>query len=370
MSEINHNQRKDKRIDRTIENSLFVPNTFSSTAFIFSSSQNAELRRQHRDEALKRASVSDLQEEIDKITRNERSGIVDKHAADRKVRLLKEIEEAKIREKKAAEKKAEPQPVVNIKGLNKIFKHAQAGGDDRKGSGDDEDDDDDSDEESTDPYQERLKRREAGSGAYTYDDKYRSNLPLALLPGAGSKETIKKIKRGEILDPVLAAKLKASGEGDTNDDDKDEEELPPPPAEPPGLNKPPPDYTIPDYPFGNGLEEEPTIIAPAVAPAPPPPPMPVAPMEMPYYPPQPFPPHPHSHPHPAPYPSSSHYQPRHTPSSSRHNTDRPFHRDAPPPPPRRGAHQEKFELDPMVGQLRKITPLQRSWIVTNFWSRD
>lgn len=213
---------------------------------------------------------------MERLSRLERSGQIDSHGLDRKKRLEKELVEAKVREKEKKERKVVPQAVVNIKGLSKIFRGPTKG---EKGSDADEDgeddDDDDSEEDNPDPYQERLKRREADSGAYTYDDKYRSVLPLALLPGAGSKETLKKIKRGEALDPVLAAeraaKEDAAGPTVGLPKKKSIDDLPPPPEDPPGLAKPPADFEITGLPYGNGLEvelpaEEVTYEIPAPAP--------------------------------------------------------------------------------------------------------
>ena len=239
---------------------------------------NAEARRKQREDALKKASVSDLKEEMEKITRAEKSGMADSHALDRRKRLEKELEEARIREKAAKERKAEPVTIVNIKGLSKIFKTGTKEDDDddkKEGGSDDEEDDDESSEDeganSTDPYQDRLKKREAESGAYTYSDAYRSNLPLALLAGAGSKDKLKKIARGEALDPVLEAerlKEEAKGGGKVLQQTKKKEEELPAPEFPPGLDKPTEGYEIPEYSFGRGLEEKPKPAAPAAAAAP------------------------------------------------------------------------------------------------------
>lgn len=193
----------------------------------------------------------------------DRMGIADSHMTDRKKRLEAEVVAARARAAAAAERKAQPAPSVTIKGLSKIFK---TGGGDAKKDGEDEEDDDE-EEDSNDPYATAAavrRGRDGDSGAYVYDESYRSAVPLALMAGAGSKATLKR-KAAEALSggatdtaagapakPAAASKAPAPA---------------PDPQLPPGLKQPPADFVMPDFPFGKGLEE------PKPAP-PPPPPMP------------------------------------------------------------------------------------------------
>jgi hypothetical protein len=217
---------------------------------------------------------------------SERTGQADPHAVDRMHRLERELDEARVREKEKAEKAAAraaaPVEVVNIKGLGRIFKKSTTDKKDaaKATGGDDEDEeDDDEEDEDADPYASALAAKQKANEAlaYTYDESSRAAVPLALLPGAGSKATLKR-KAQE----ALGVSSGGGDDGGTKDDkppnlpaataaEKDANAPPPPPPEPelpPGLKQPPADYVIPNYSFGRGLLEERAAVPPATANAP------------------------------------------------------------------------------------------------------
>jgi len=318
---------------------------------------NAEIRRKNREESLKQRTADDIEEEVEKIKRMERQGLADSHLIDRRHRLEREIDAANQREIDLIERRKrekEEAAKVNIRGLSKIFKGANKAA---AGGGEEEDEDDD---EGRDPYAAPRSKTEE-TAAYIYNDKARAALPLALLPGAGPK---KKRKLGDLLlDETKDASTAAAGAaaGSSTDvtvkpaptpeqlllEEIGEIESRPVPDAPPGLDVPPDDYVIPEYPFGRGLEvktsQSTTVSAVegkaaaaaaatgTIAPGAPllPTPTPSAPL-LPHPLPPPPPPRPHDPTHPMPPaqpPHVSHYPP--PPPHAHH----PVHPPRPFPPP-------------------------------------
>ena len=82
--------------------------------------RNRELRKQHRETTLHSMTPDDIEQQLSKIRRLERSGQVDAHVLQKRQKLEEEMVEARKRQQIQAdeEKKraAEPQPTIVIKG--------------------------------------------------------------------------------------------------------------------------------------------------------------------------------------------------------------------------------------------------------------
>ena len=82
--------------------------------------RNRELRKQHRDATLHAMTPDDIEQQLSKIRRVERSGQVDVHVVQRRVRLEAEMEEARKRQAMQVEEEkrraTEQQPTIVIKG--------------------------------------------------------------------------------------------------------------------------------------------------------------------------------------------------------------------------------------------------------------
>ena len=82
--------------------------------------RNRELRKQHRDAALHAMTVDDIEQQLSKIRRLERSGQADVHVVQKRQRLEAEVVEARKRQQLQADEEmkraTEPQPTIVIKG--------------------------------------------------------------------------------------------------------------------------------------------------------------------------------------------------------------------------------------------------------------